>query len=267
MDESKEITAPIALQLWTVRDEIEKDLNGTLERIAQIGYRAVETAFFPEDISIRNAADALKSAGLRVCSIHVEKPVGEEQGRILELADAYACNQVVWHGWPEDQRYKTQEGLEKIIEEFESYNSFALENGLELGLHNHWWEFEKWNSGEIPFEILLERLPNEVFFEIDTYWAKVAGQDPARVVGKFGDRARMLHIKDGPARFTPSLDVDEPEPMVAVGQGSQDFDSIVKKATGHVKWMIVELDNCETDSFKAVKESFEFLVNNNLAKA
>ena len=75
----------------------------------------------------------------------------------------------------------------------------------------------------------------------------------------------MLHIKDGPARYTESLGKDEPEPMVAVGQGTQNFPRIVKAAKGNTQWMIVEMDATTIDVFQAVEESFNYLIDNKLA--
>jgi len=258
--------APIAVQLWTIRELIEKDAKGSLMKLGEIGYQAVETAFFPDHISIAQGADMIKAAGLKVCSVHIEKPVGDEQKRILELAEAYDCPYMIWHGWPEEPKYKSKEGIRELADLFNEGNAFCKENGLKFGLHNHWWEFEQMEDGSLPIVKLREQLDDDIFFEIDTYWAKVAGQDPAKIVAEFGQRAAFLHIKDGPAVWNEAMDKDEPDPMVAVGQGAQDFPAIVDAAKGNTKWMIVELDNCATDMMTAVEESYTYLTQNNLAK-
>lgn len=258
--------APIAVQLWTVRELIEKDAKGAIMKLGEIGYQAVETAFFPDHISISQGAEMIKSAGLEVCSVHIEKPVGDEQKRILEMAEAYDCQYMIWHGWPEEAKYKTMEGIRELADQFNEGNAFCKENGLKFGLHNHWWEFETMEDGSLPFVKLRELLDEDIFFEIDTYWAKVAGQNPAKIVGEFGKRAAFLHIKDGPAVWNEAMDKDEPDPMVAVGQGAQNFPEIVSAANGNTKWMIVELDNCATDMMTAVEESYAYLTKNKLAK-
>src|SRR5688500_14418052 len=71
--------AKIAVQLYSVRKEIEKDIEGTLKRIADIGFEAVETAFWPREISVKQAGQYLKDAGLPVCSAHIELPVGDKK--------------------------------------------------------------------------------------------------------------------------------------------------------------------------------------------
>ena len=256
--------AKIGLQLWTVRESIEKNLEETLSRVAEVGYAGVETAFWPEHISIEQAATALGKFDLPVFSIHCELPVGKERENILKMTEAYKCNRIVWHGWPEDPRYKTKAGTLELVDIYNEANEFSKKEGLVFGVHNHWWEFEKNEDGKFPFEILFDKLDEDIFFEIDTYWVKVAGQDPAGIVGKFGKRAPLLHIKDGPATWTDSLDEDQPDPMVAAGQGIQDFPAIVSAAKGNTEWLIVELDNCATDMMIAVQESYKYLAEKGL---
>ena len=255
----------IALQLYTVRREINKDLNGTLKKVADIGFTSVETAFWPEHITLNQASKALKSYGLQVCSVHCELPFGQERSKMLELADAYQCELMIWHGWPEDPRYQSHDGIKELADIYNEASHFAQRNDLLLGLHNHWWEFRNRIDGKYPYQILAPMLNEHIFFELDTYWLKVAGFDPAKIVGQFADKAPLLHIKDGPARYTESLGKDEPEPMVAVGQGVQDFPAMVKAAKGHTQWMIVEMDVTAVDVFQAIEESFNYLIDNKLA--
>ena len=106
----------------------------------------------------------------------------------------------------------------------------------------------------------------DIFFEIDTYWVKVAGHDPAKIVSQFGKRAQLLHIKDGPAKWSDGLPADNPDPMTAVGKGTQDFPAIVKAANGNTKWMVVEMDVVATDLFTAIQDSYTYLVKNGLAR-
>jgi sugar phosphate isomerase/epimerase len=95
---------------------------------------------------------------------------------------------------------------------------------------------------------------------------KVAGQDPAAIVGRLGRRARLLHIKDGPAIWNDSLPQDNPDPMTAVGKGTQNFPAIVKAANGNTEWMVVEMDKTANDVFKELKDSFDYLVKNKMVQ-
>ena len=258
--------AKIGLQLYTLRNEIKNNIADTLHKVSEMGFEAVETAFWPENISIKDAGKYLKDAGLAVSSAHVELPVGDKKAVMLETAETFNCTKMIWHGWPEDKRYSTLDGTKELIDIYNEANHFAKANGLQFGLHNHWWEYRNKVDGHYVYELLLDSVEPDIFFEIDTYWVKVAGHDPAKIVGKFGKRATLLHIKDGPARWSDSLPKDNPEPMVAAGKGIQDFPAIVKAANGNTEWMIVEMDVTATDVFDAVQDSYNYLVKNGLAK-
>jgi len=258
--------AKIAVQLYSVRKEIEKDIKGTLKRIADIGFEAVETAFWPKDISVKQAGQYLKDAGLPVSSAHVELPIGDKKAAMLETAKELGCKKMIWHGWPEDIRYGSLAGTKQLAAIYNDANRFAKTNGLQFGIHNHWWEFRNKVGKRFVYEVLLEMLEKDIFFEIDTYWVKVAGHDPAEIVKKFGKRAPLLHIKDGPAVWNDSLADDNPDPMVAVGKGTQNFPAIVKAANGNTEWMVVEMDKTTTDVFEALRESYDYLVKNGMAK-
>jgi len=257
--------AKIAVQLYSVRKEIEKDIKGTLKRIADIGFEAVETAFWPANISVKQAGQYLKEAGLPVCSAHIELPIGDKKAALLETAKEFECKKMIWHGWPEDIRYGTLDGTKQLVAIYNEANNFAKANGLQFGIHNHWWEFRNKVGKRFVYEVLLQSLHPDIFFEIDTYWVKVAGQDPANIVKKFGKRAPLLHMKDGTGAWNDSLADDNPDPMVAVGKGTQNFPAIVKAADGNTEWMIVEMDKTATDVFEALKESYDYLVKNGMA--
>jgi sugar phosphate isomerase/epimerase len=258
--------AKIGLQLYTVRNQIEKNIADTLHKVAQFGFEGVETAFWPKNISVKQAGKYLKDAELAVSSAHIELPVGDEKNKMLEVAETFNCKKMIWHGWPEDKRYSSLEGTKQLVDIYNEANHFAKSNGLQFGLHNHWWEFRNKVDGRYVYQVLLESVEPDIFFEIDTYWVKVAGHDPAKIVGEFGKRARLLHIKDGPARWNDSLPQDNPDPMVAVGKGTQNFPAVVKAANGNTEWMIVEMDKTATDVFTAIQDSYNYLVGNKLAR-
>jgi len=257
----------LSLQLYTVRNEIIKDFPGTMRRIREIGFRSVETAFWPDGMTIKNAAKHIKDAGLKVSGCHVELPVGDKKQIMLDTAAAFGSGKMIWHGWPEDKRYSTLDGTMELVSIYNEASGFALENGLQFGLHNHWWEYRNKVGGRFVYEVLLENTDKNIFFEIDTYWVKVGGQDPAAIIKKFGSRAPMLHIKDGPAKFNDLLAIDNPDPMTPVGQGTQNFPAIVKAADGNTEWMVVELDKSTINVFDALKQSVDYLISNKLAVA
>ena len=257
--------AKLSVQLYTVRDQFVKDIPGTLKKIADIGFKYVETAFWPEGVSIEQASEHLNNAGLLVSSCHIEIPIGDKKQVMLDTANAFGCSKMIWHGWPEDKRYSSLEGTKELIGIYNEASRFAKANSLQFGIHNHWWEYRNKVGGKFVYEHLLEQLDKDIFFEMDTYWVKVAGQNPAAIIAKLGNRAKFLHIKDGPAVYNDKLAIDNPDPMTAVGKGTQNFPAIINAATGNPDWMVIEMDKTATDVFVALKESFDYMINNKLA--
>jgi sugar phosphate isomerase/epimerase len=254
--------ANLSVQLYTVREQFKTDIPGTLKKVRDIGFMHVETAFWPDGVSLRQAAKYIRDAGLTVSSSHIEIPIGEKKQVMLDTAKAYDCKKMIWHGWPEDKRYSSLDGTMELVRIYNESAKYAKENGLSFGLHNHWWEYRNKVGGRYVYEVLLENIDPDIFFEIDTYWVKVAGHDPAAIVKKMGSRAQFLHIKDGPAKWNENLALDNPDPMTAVGKGTQDFPSIVKAADGNTEWMVVEMDKTSGDVFETLKESYDYLVKN-----
>jgi sugar phosphate isomerase/epimerase len=251
----------IGIQLYSVRKLIEKDFEGTMKKIADLGYIGVETYPLPESITLQRAAGIFKNVGLKVIGIHSELPVGAQRDKALRMAEAYNCNNIVYPGGGlEGDRYKNLDAIKHTMEIYNETASILKSKGIRFGLHNHWPEFEL-TDGYYPFYYLLEHLNKEIFFEIDTYWAKTAGQNPAKVLKIFGKRAPFLHIKDGPA-----IKGDEANKQVPAGQGIMDFPSIVKAGGTNIKWMIVEFDEYSGDIIDGIKSSYEFLTENKLAK-
>lgn len=256
----KKYVANIGIQLYTVRREIEKDFEGTMSKIAQMGYKGVETYALPAGITLERGAKVFRDAGLKVFGMHTELPVGAQRDQVLRFADAYKCDRVIYAGWPAEEKYKNADAIKHTADIYNETASFLKTKGLHFGLHNHWWEFEQ-ADGIYPFCYMLEHLNREIFFEIDTYWAKTAGQDPAKIVHDFGRRAPLLHIKDGPA-----VKGEKGYEQVPVGKGAADIPSIVKAGGRHTEWMVVEFDEYKGDIFEGIKTSYDYLTGKGLAK-
>ena len=257
----------LAVQLYTIRDQIAKDALGALRKLREIGFRHVETAFWPEAIGLNEAAALLRDLDFKVVSCHIEIPIGEHKPKMLQAAKAYGCTKMIWHGWPEDKRYSSLEGTMELIGIYNEAHRFARSEGLSFGLHNHWWEYRNKVGGKSVYEVLLEHLDPDIFFEMDAYWVKVAGHDPARIARQLGSRLKYIHVKDGPAQYNDRLAVDNPDPMTAVGKGTQDFPGIFKAAGTHPDWLVVEMDKTATDVYEALRESYRYLaVDNHFAE-
>jgi sugar phosphate isomerase/epimerase len=249
----------IAIQLYTVRKKFEHDFDAAIRKIAEIGFVGVETYPFPENITLDYAGKLFRDNGLKVLGMHTPLPVGDDRENVLRMADAFDTDRVIYPGWPQDDKYKTAEGRIHIVDVYNECSAFLGSRGLKFGLHNHWWEFEK-TYGVYPFYYLLEHVDRSVFFEIDTYWAKTGGVDPAKAVADFGERAPLLHIKDGPA-----VQGDDQYKQVPAGEGSLDFPAIAQAGGENIRWMIVEFDEYSSDIFEGIRKSYAYLTTHGLA--
>jgi len=249
------MTAPLALQLHTVRQALAQDFARVVRHIADIGYIGVEPIFHLPGATVADAARLFQELGLAVPGAHTPLPIGEDKNKVLDYMATLGSKRIVSGKGPES--FQTPDLIKRTCDLFNEAHAVAAENGMEFGLHNHWWEFAQ-IEGQYVYHLLLEHLDPGIFFEVDTYWVKTAGIDPAQVVRELGPRAPLLHIKDGPAV--------QGAPHVAVGQGTLNFPRIIQAGAGTVQWLVVELDRCAGDMMKAVEQSYHYLVTRGLAR-
>ncbi|MBL8094442.1 MAG: sugar phosphate isomerase/epimerase [Anaerolineales bacterium] len=247
------MSTPLSVQLYSLRDSLAQDFAGTLRRVAEIGFAGVETAGFPGTTPA--AARALCAAlGLKISSFHGPAPVGATRQESLDLAGALGVKRIVLP-YLDPKLFATLDGVREVADLLNAAAAEAKANGLHFAYHNHWFEFGL-IDGKPAFDHLLPLLTTDVEFELDLYWIKVGGQDPTALIARLGDRAPLLHVKDGPANGYEAA-------MVAVGDGAIGYPDVI--ATHHAEWLVVELDRCDTDMFTAVARSYSFLTEKGVA--
>jgi sugar phosphate isomerase/epimerase len=242
-----------ALQLYTVRDLTAKDFAGTVKKVADVGYKFVELAGYGNLANAKAARKALDDAGLKACSGHFAIDLLEKNvEQVLADAEALGIDTVVCPFLPEERR-KDAKGYEATAKSLEAIGSQLHQHGLVLGYHNHAFEFQKFGD-KTGLDIIFENTaPHLVVAEIDVYWVQNGGSDPVRLIEKYGERVRLLHLKDmaeGPdKRFAP------------VGAGIMKFKAILDAArTAGVRWGIVEQDRTyDAQPLDAIKTSLENL--------
>ena len=245
---------PVALQLYTLRALADKDFEHVVNLTAEIGYAGVEPAGFP-GTTPEAAGELFRSLNLEVPSAHLPIPVGDNTSYVIDTAGSLGTTRVVSGLGPEDHN-----SVDKIKWTADRFNEAATAvgpHGLTFGIHNHWWEYLE-VEGQTATEILLDYLSPEVFFQVDVYWVQVGGPDPADVLERLGDRAPLLHLKDGPCLRNTD--------MTALGDGKVDLPGVIAAGGSHTDWHIVELDSCATDMVDAVKKSYKYLVDNGLSR-
>ena len=246
---------PVAVQLYSLRAELAQDFEGIVRSVADMGYVGVEP-FGGMPCELEAAADLFSELELEVFNSHVPFPAGDDKDTVLAIAEAYGLERVCIAFMPPTE-FETVDSIKRTCEKLNQAGEFASANGLSLGYHNHWWEFKQLN-GTATLDLMLDELDDNVFLQIDTYWAQVGGLDAVDVVKQVGSRAPLIHLKDG--------HLDKDGDMTAVGSGMMDVPGIVRATAGTADWHIVELDRCATDMLQAVHDSYTYLTSNGLAR-
>lgn len=239
---------PIALQLYTLRDNLARDFDGTIRQIAALGYAGVETASFAGSTPAA-AARLFGELGLAVCSAHLPLPGRQNQSEVFDTLALLGCSRTVCPWMPPD-RFRSVGEIRRVCAELNAAAQLAAAQGVTLYYHNHWWELQT-VKGKPALWHMLDALDPAIHLEVDTYWVRTGGVDPVELLRRLGPRASLLHLKDGPCT--------DKDPMVALGDGVMDVPAILQAAGDHAQWAIVELDRCATDMLQAVARSHAYL--------
>jgi sugar phosphate isomerase/epimerase len=235
----------LGVQLYSVRDDLSRDRDATLRRVADIGFGAVEP-YDPltDPAGFRAAADEY---GLTIWSTHA--PVlGDRRDDVLDAAGVLGLDTVIVPAVSPDE-WAADGGVARLADRLNDIAARAADRGIRIGYHNHWWELEQRVDGRPALEALAGLLAPEVILEVDVYWATVGGETVTDLLGRLGDRVKYLHVKDGPAV--------KGEPMTAVGAGTLPITDIL--AAAPTAYRVVELDECATDMFEALSASHDYL--------
>ncbi|MBI3947434.1 MAG: sugar phosphate isomerase/epimerase [Armatimonadetes bacterium] len=239
---------PIALHIFSLRDEARRDMRGVLQKVADIGYQGVEffSLYGRTPAEVKPIVDDL---GLAVCSAHMPLPTPENAGELIEFCHTLGIPRLIHTFRPE--HLAALEGCREAAAKVRVALSLLEGSGIAFGLHNHWAAFQT-VEGHLPEDILLAAAP-EVFAEVDVYWAQVGCGDALGQVARLKRRVPLLHVKDGP--------VEPKEPMTAVGSGTLDIPALVRATDPDVlEWLIVEQDSSAGSMMEDVARSYRYLV-------
>lgn len=236
-----------SLQLYTVRGPLEEDLEGTVKRVAELGFTAVEPYNF---VATADAlAAALSANGLTAPSGHAPL-LRADQDEIFQAAQKLGIGTVI-DPHVDSARWTTEADIKETAKALNAAAAKGAEYGIAVGYHNHEFELENRINGRSALEVLAENLDPQVVLEVDTYWAAVGGEEPVALLERLGDRVKFIHIKDGPLT---KVDKDQ----VAVGAGRMPIREIIAAAK-NLEAGVVELDDFTGDVFDAVGDSLTYL--------
>jgi len=241
---------PIALQMYTLRNEAAEDFIGTLRKVAEIGYAGVEFAG-TGSLSASELKSVLDDLGLRPAGSHIGlEPLEKELGEVIDFNLEIGNRYIVCPGVPEERR-NSEEAWKALAETFNGIGAECKKHGLVFCYHNHSAEFQKFN-GRYGLDILLQSSdPELVKAQVDTFWVQYAGVDPAGFIRKYPGRCPLVHLKDM---------AEDRKSFAEIGEGILDFKAIFAACEEvGTEWYIVEQDSCSRPPIESVRISFENL--------
>jgi sugar phosphate isomerase/epimerase len=185
----------VGMQLYTVRAELEKDFDGTLAKVAAIGYKEVEFAGYFKR-SPRDVRESLRRHGLTSPAAHVDYPslAAEKLPAVLESAKAIG-HQYLVNPWIDESLRKEPDIWKRVAETFNRAGEMSRKAGIQFAYHNHHFEFAP-VDGKLPYELLLEQCdPKLVKMELDLCWITAAGKDPLEYFKRYPGRFPLVHVK------------------------------------------------------------------------
>ncbi|MGB9678425.1 MAG: sugar phosphate isomerase/epimerase family protein [Thermoanaerobacteraceae bacterium] len=237
----------IAVQLYTLREEMEKDFIGTLEKVAEVGYSGVEFAGYGglKAAEMRKTLDRL---GLEAAASHVSiENLKNDLDEVIKY-NREIGNKYIVCPW---NQYTSKNDYLLTADFFNEVGKKCSDEGLVFCYHNHAHEFEKYD-GKYGLDIIYDNTnKNYVMAEIDVYWVKYAGIEPSEYLKKFIKRLPLIHLKDMEK---------EDKSFTEIGNGIIDFGEIIKIAKMNgTEWFIVEQDLCKRSPLESIKISFDNL--------
>lgn len=262
----------IGLQLYSVRDEMEKDMKGTLQKVKEMGYDYVEFAGYFGN-SAEQVRGMLDELGLQCKSVHQRYDLFLEEG--VEACKFLNTIGAQYSAIPhmDTKNHKGGSDWEAAVEDITKTAKLLADNGIKMLYHNHEFEFERY-EGKFLMDWLYEAVP-ALGVQIDTCWIRFAGYEPTEYIEKYADRLPIIHLKDfickkdiGAARTLSDDSGKIPSKEETgfdyrpLGQGINDIPAILEAAERvGALYAIVEQDGWEKGktSLQSVKESREYL--------
>lgn len=244
-------SVPVALQLYTVREDAARDFVGTLDEVAAIGYGGVELAGYgpltPEELRAKLDALDLEIAGSHVALARLENEIDT----VIAECQTLRCPTVVCPVLPVERRMEA--GFRDLASSLNRISAAVGASGLQFCYHNHAFEFETEIDGMAAYDWLMANTdPALVQIEIDAFWLQKAGRDAAEYIEKHSGRVPLVHLKD--------MTADAEQTFAPVGTGSVDFAPIFAAAErGGAQWYIVEQDRADGSAIEAARTSWNNL--------
>jgi sugar phosphate isomerase/epimerase len=267
-------TFGIALQLYTIRDAMAKDVPGSLKKVSDIGYKYVELAdykdgkfygFLPVDFK-----KLVNDLGMEVLSSHASvspKGVSDDEAKKIAEDHAMVGAKYCMQPWIDEADRKSIAGFQKMVAEWNKVGKIMKAAGVQYGYHNHNFEFAT-VEGKVPyFDVFLAEMDKDLLtMELDLFWTTKAGINPVDLFEKYPGRFQLFHMKDMYTKEAPFYKTETSD-FAPVGEGVINFKEILAaKNIAGLKYMIVEQDSSKDGlQFDHIKTSITNLTTKILA--
>jgi sugar phosphate isomerase/epimerase len=248
---------PLGVQLYTVREDAARDLPAVLEAIRKIGYTEVETYWDIYDRPAPELRRMINDHGLRVPSGHFNY---EGLDAKIDYAKALGVEYVICPMLPQGMWF-TLDGYKRAADQFNAWGERIQQAGMQFGFHNHNYEVRRFGE-TTGFETLMKSSnPKLVSIEMDCYWIAQAGLDPLQMFREYGNRIKLIHLKDRKPGFpTTQVKDDTAEHFTEVGSGTIQWREILAAAKNNgVRHMFVERDSGDLPAMESLRISFRNL--------
>jgi sugar phosphate isomerase/epimerase len=255
------LNGPVGLQLWSLKDDMAKDVPGTLGRLRALGIRQVETAGVPSGLTVEAFRKALDEADLVCQAAHVQfGPLREDPAKAVAEAKALGARFAVCPWVPHDGKAGfNRDDATKAADVFNKASQAARAEGLRVGYHPHGYEFVSAGEGTY-FDLIVKNTDPGVVFEIDIFWAKAGGADPAALIASLPGRVPLMHVKDMLKGLSlPAGSSGAPKDSdVAAGSGQLDLPAIFR-ASIKSGMEIYYIEDESTKPWQQIPESLKYL--------
>jgi sugar phosphate isomerase/epimerase len=263
----------IGLQLYTVRNEIYKDVSATIAKVAEAGFNSVEVFGYNKGkffgLSPKEFLALLKQHQLRTPSGHYTMTEfllnGDENQLKTTVADAAEMGHDFFViPYLDDNMRKNLDDYKKLAGKLNRAGEEAKRAGMALAYHNHNFEFKDWGAGKTGFDVFIKETdPSLVSFEMDIYWVTRAGLNPISLIKENPGRIKMWHIKDMSEKQAATYDTNGVQLFTEVGTGIINYKEIFKyrKESG-MRYFFVEQDSTKIPVFESIRKSFQFVKTN-----
>ncbi len=234
----------ISLQLWSVRDDFNKDFAKTMEQVAKIGFKAVETSGFG-NLTPTEGAKAIIDSGLTVSGMHVSiYALRTNLDGVISEAYLLKATDIILPYYPKEL-FTSASAIQSLGEELNTIGSKLRAYGLQFHYHHHDSEMKVVEGRRIMNWILDSSEPRNLLCQADMYWVQIGGSNPAKFIHEQGSRIQIYHLKD----------------ETELGTGPVNHTEVFAAAehVGAVRWYVIEVERYNFPPIESVRKSFEKL--------